>query len=276
MTVQPPINSYGVKERAVARDDLDLAVESLRLVGYAVVDSGLSSEEQAAIAGAFEAVRAEREKAYGLETLRAIDEHNTIRAPLASHELFAKLAHNPRILTICERMFGDAFVLNQQNGVINPPKARYNQGAYHRDLPYQHFISSRPLAINALYTIDQFTLENGATKVVPGSHKVEAFPSEEAIRLLQKDVEAPAGSFIVLDCMTFHSGGANRSDATRRAVNHVYTLPFIKQQINLQTLLGARAGNVEQRARLFDLDNGSAADVEDWYKRRLARLRPGA
>lgn len=276
MTVHTSINSYGVKEQSVAKDDLDLAVESLRLVGYAVVDSGLLPDQKKAIADAFEEVRAEREQIYGLEILRAIDEHNTIRAPLASHKLFADLAHNPRILSICERIFGEAFVLNQQNGVINPPKARYNQGAYHRDLPYQHFVSSRPLAINALYTIDRFTLENGATKVVPGSHKVEAFPSDEAIRLLQRDVEAPAGSFIILDCMTFHSGGANRSDATRRAVNHVYTLPFIKQQINLQTLLGTRAAEVEQRARLFDIDNGPAADVDDWYKRRQAHVKPSA
>jgi len=86
-------------------------------------------------------------------------------------------------------------VLNQQNGVINPPHSeRYNQGAWHRDLPYQHFVSSRPLAINALFCLDQFTIENGATKVLPASHRQEAFPSDDFVQSQATPVTAPAGS----------------------------------------------------------------------------------
>ena len=39
----------------------------------------------------------------------------------------------------------------------------HHQSAFHRDLPYQHFTSSRPIAINALFCADEFTNENGAT-----------------------------------------------------------------------------------------------------------------
>ena len=115
----------------------------------------------------------------GSEPLGAIDEHNTIRLPLAYEPMFLELATNEKILDICARLIPGYVVLNQQNGVINPPHAaRYNQGAWHRDLPYQHFISSRPLAINALFCLDPFTIENGATRVLPASHRQEAFPSD--------------------------------------------------------------------------------------------------
>jgi ectoine hydroxylase-related dioxygenase (phytanoyl-CoA dioxygenase family) len=50
-------------------------------------------------------------------------------------------------------------------------------------------------------------------------------------------VEAKAGQYILLDCMLFHSGGFNRTEAERRAVNHVYTIPYFKQQIKLPELL---------------------------------------
>jgi ectoine hydroxylase-related dioxygenase (phytanoyl-CoA dioxygenase family) len=47
-----------------------------------------------------------------------------------------------------------------------------------------------------------------------------------------KKITAKAGSYIVLDCMIFHSGGTNKSLNNRRAVNHVFTMPHIKKQID--------------------------------------------
>ena len=156
----------------------------------------------------------------------------------------------------------------KQNGIINPPNGiRYNQGAYHRDLPYQHFITSRPLAINALFCLDDFTLENGATYVVPGSHKQEAFPSYESVSELEMQITAPRGSFIVLDCMLFHRGGANRTRDARRGVNHVYSLPFIKQQIELPSLIGERFHDPALK-RLLDYGNTPPRDVKAFLSRR--------
>ena len=125
------------------------------------------------------------------------------------------------------------------NGIVNPAgAAAYSQSPFHRDLPYQHFVSSRPLAINALFCVDPFTEENGATWVIPASHKEEAFPSEPVLRAVRRQVAAPAGSFLVLDCMVWHGGGVNRSVRDRRAVNHLYTIAMMRQQIDLPAFLG--------------------------------------
>jgi ectoine hydroxylase-related dioxygenase (phytanoyl-CoA dioxygenase family) len=269
------IPTYGVKERTQGSDNaVGPAVESLRLLGHAVVDGGCSSTELAALSEAFDRAHRAQSAQHGAGALAAIDEHNTIRAPLSLEPFFLTLATNPVVLKLCEALFGDRFILNQQNGIINPPHAAtYNQGAYHRDLPYQHFVTSRPLALNALFCLDPFTVENGATKVISGSHKQEAFPSDEAVMALEARVVAPAGSFIVLDGMLFHSGGVNRTAAPRRAVNHVYTLPFIKQQIELPALLGDRYLGDPALERLLDYDNGVASSVAAYYERRKARAR---
>ena len=177
-------------------------------------------------------------QAYGEARLRSAKEFHTIRAPLTHGDpFFVRLATNQNLLKVLGKLILGKFILNQQNGVINPPGETYNQGAWHRDLPYQHFISNSPLAVNALFCVDDFTLENGSTFVLPATHKTANYPSDSYIRRNALQVEALAGQYILLDCMLFHSGGFNRTEKERRAVNHVYTIPYFKQQIKLPELL---------------------------------------
>ena len=272
------VRSYGVKEQSNAISESDRACERLALIGFAVISSGYSSEEQRDLENAFDRALVAQSNVYGgSDRLKLIDEHNTIRAPLLYDDAFLRLAQNANILAIASRMFGGShdsgrFMLNQQNGIINPGnRGVYNQGSFHRDLPYQHFVSSRPLAINALYCVDPFTIENGATLVVPGSHKKEEFPSDATVKSLSVPVEAPAGSFLVLDCMLFHSGGVNTTGSVRRAVNHVYSLPFIRQQIEFGQLVRNRV-TTPALAKLLGFGNESVSSPEDYYKNREARL----
>jgi len=232
--------SYGILERTHSETDVEETCESIRQLGYGVIDGGYSRQWLATLDGAFDRVHESYAAAHGgADALRSIDEHNTIRMPLAHDPLFLELAANSKILEICSRLISGYAVLNQQNGIINPPNAKqYNQGAWHRDLPYQHFVSARPLAINALFCLDAFTLANGATMVLPASHRQEPFPSDHFVRRQALPVAAPAGSFIVLDCMVFHSGGVNATAKPRRAVNHVYSIPLIRQQLDLPSALG--------------------------------------
>jgi len=183
--------------------------------------------------------------------------------------LFLELANHSSVLNICRRMVGDYVVLNQQNGIINPPNGmHYSQGAYHRDLPHQHFVSSRPLAITALFCLDDFTAENGATLVVPGSHRQEAFPSDEVVELVKVQVLAPAGSFIVLDSMVFHSGAVNRSSRERRAVNHVFAAPLIRTQIDLPSALGDSFTRDSDLRELLGYKTRVPRSIAEYYESR--------
>lgn len=267
---RPP--RYGVIEQTASGNEIDQAFERLRLTGCTVLDAQLPKSQQQAIADAFESVRQTFFDRFGEDELRALDEHNTLRAPLAFDDLFLQLAQNEPLRQLCGRVFSGVYLLNQQNGIVNPPNDRYNQAAWHRDLPYQHFVASRPVAINALYCIDDFTIANGATQILAGSHKQEAFPSDDVVKSLAASVEAPAGSFLVLDCMTYHQGGRNGTSAPRRAVNHLFTLPFVKPQIDFRTLLADR--DVPEPARkLLGLDDiHPAASIEAYYAERRSRL----
>jgi ectoine hydroxylase-related dioxygenase (phytanoyl-CoA dioxygenase family) len=234
-----PEATYGLLLQDKPESELEEVAEQVRRLGYALVDSGLSATELSQLSDAFERTRADYVQTWGEARLRSANEFHTVRAPMTHGDpVFLRLATNQNLLAVLGKLIVGKFILNQQNGVINPPGETYNQGAWHRDLPYQHYVCSSPLAINALFCVDDFTLENGATFVLPASHKAANAPSESYIRRHALQVEAKAGQYILLDCMLFHSGGFNRSAKERRAVNHVYTIPYFKQQIKI-------AGNID-------------------------------
>lgn len=264
------MEAYGILLQTSAPHAIARAAEELTVLGYTLVDSGFSRETILEYAERFDEAHARYLSLYGSERLQRVDEANGIRLPMALDRSFLTLAMNPGVLELLKTLISGRYILNQQNGIINPPGASYNQGSWHRDLPYQHFVSSRPLAINTLYCVDDFTLENGATQVLPASHRQEAFPSPSFVEQQARTITAPAGSFLVLDAMTFHRGSYNRSSQRRRAVNHLYTIPFFKQQICIRNVLPAE-GLSENERDLLGFRYQPAASVTDFLLEREQR-----
>jgi hypothetical protein len=263
-----PSASYGILQHSVSESVLDEAAEQVRNLGYAILDSGYSASELQGILEEFNSTREHYIEAYGETKLRSLNELHTIRSPLThGGDAFLGLALNENLLSLLKKLIPGKFILNQQNGVINPPQETYNQGAWHRDLPYQHFVSTKPLAINALFCVDDFTIENGATFVLPASHKSEAFPSENYVRKNAIQIEAKAGSFIVLDCMVFHAGGFNKTNLERRAVNHLYNIPYFKQQINIPLNMKSSSLSAEVRD-ILGFNYLEPSSIEDYLAAR--------
>lgn len=263
---------YGIREQSVANTLVSQLADRIRLVGYAVVPGVFSAAETADFSDRLDRVMARQVEEFGgAERLASIGDALTARCPLVYDDAFVALAANPTILAVVRELLGDYVVLMQQNGVINPPRQSHTQTSYHRDLPYQHFVSSRPLAVGALFCIDPFRVETGATVVIPGSHHMEAFPSVEVAAQLDTPVTAEPGSFLVFDAMLFHRAGANVSDRPRRAVNQVFSVPIIAQQISLPDALEGRHADDPELRRLFGYDVAPSRSVVAWRERRLAR-----
>ncbi len=231
------IPSYGILKRNAATTIVENAVEEVRNLGFSIAHSGFSDKKLKKVSKKFDLLQSSYTKKFGIKRLKEVDEINTIRLPLAIDKYFLNLATNPIVIALLKELIVGKFILNQQNGIINPPGQKYNQGAWHRDLPYQHFLTSTPLAIGALFCVDDFYPDNGSTYVLPASHKHEVFPSSTYILRNGVQLSAPAGSFIIIDSMAFHRGGNNLTAQNRRAVNHVYSIPLIKQQIDIPSIL---------------------------------------
>ena len=89
------------------------------------------------------------------------------RALFVYDEFFKKFIINKNILNILNKIFGDKYILNLQNSPINRAHESHYGSTWHRDLSYQHFVPSRPIAISVLICIDPFTNDNGGTLYYP-------------------------------------------------------------------------------------------------------------
>jgi ectoine hydroxylase-related dioxygenase (phytanoyl-CoA dioxygenase family) len=268
------VKTFGIKEFNRSSSDVDARAEEIRLAGYTILPDVMSGEE-------IEAARSKLDRIYqtqveeigGWDNLKVIGDPYTAMCPLAYDDFFLSLVVNRRLLEIVERLLGDYFILMLQNGILNIPEHGDDQtsGYWHRDLGYQHFVSSRPIGITAIHCIDAFNSITGGTRVLPGSHKHEVFPSEEFLRHHERGIEAPAGSVILLDAMLYHRGGHNTSPNVRRAVNSTYTLPLIKQQIDLSQALNGRYRDDPVLSRLLGYESEIDPSVIAFRQRRLRR-----
>ncbi len=83
---------------------------------------------------------------------------------------------------------------------------------------------------NTIWSITDFTAENGATQLVPGSTQ---WPDDQEIQPDQiTQAEMKAGSVLVYSGSVFHGGGANTSDQDRIGINITYALGWLRQEEN--------------------------------------------
>jgi len=113
----------------------------------------------------------------------------------------------------------------------------YEQGIY--PLP-----RDRDVMLTAIWALDDFTAENGATLVVPGSHEHgQGKPArEEAVPM-----EMPAGSVMLLSGRLWHGAGANISTRPRLAVIIDYIQPWLRPAE--AHMMSADLGEVRQLPR---------------------------
>ena len=83
---------------------------------------------------------------------------------------------------------------------------------------------------NTIWAVTDFTRENGATQVVPGSNHWE--PGRDATPEEVQYAEMKAGSVLVYSGSVIHSGGANQSDHDRMGLNITYALGWLRQEEN--------------------------------------------
>ena len=88
---------------------------------------------------------------------------------------------------------------------------------------------------NTVWLLDDFTEDNGALRVIPGSHRWGKRPQDVLADCAARHPEevlvmAPAGTVVVMNAHLWHGGTANRTDYERRALHGFYCRRDIPQQ----------------------------------------------
>ena len=225
------MKNYGITKRNEASSSLDYHIENIRIKGYSIEENAIDDTTCNSFTNKLEEIYLMQESEFGRENLEKINELDIARMPFVYDSSFANFFTHPLALELASRIIGENFHLHLQNGIINRPQKEHHQTSWHRDLPYQDWTISKPLAFNAFYCLSDFNNENGATFVLPFSHNLDFFPSEKFVNENQVQLTAKKGSIIFFNSMLYHRAGINISNSTRYGLNNVFVVPILKQQV---------------------------------------------
>jgi ectoine hydroxylase-related dioxygenase (phytanoyl-CoA dioxygenase family) len=152
-----------------------------------------------------------------------------VYALFAKTRTFDQLAVHPLLLGVLDQVLGH-YQLSAPVGIrIGPGETAQ---VLHRDdavypLPEPH----PPVVVNTMWPLDDFTLDNGATRLVPGSHQWEP-GRQPAGPDPVLSAAMPAGSVMFYLGSLWHGGGANRTDRPRLGVILEYAAAWLRPQEN--------------------------------------------
>lgn len=157
---------------------------------------------------------------------------------LAKGEVFRRMACNDGVLGLVEAVLGPHIQVSIIQAIQILP-GENAQGLHTDDalypLPHPH----PPVVFNTMWAIDDFTAANGATRLIPGSHRWrDPLGSVAAVR--DGDVvsaEMPRGSVLAWLGNLWHEGGANTSDRPRLGITLNYNQAWLRQQENQYLVL---------------------------------------
>lgn len=149
-----------------------------------------------------------------------------VYALLAKAPATAALVTHPALVALLDQLMHPAYLLSAHIAINVHPGETAQQlhcddGHCAMPRPRQH------LGVSAVWAIDDFTAENGATEILPGSHTLgNEIPDPDDPRI--RTIEMNAGSVVVFLGSTYHRGGANTSDTVRLGITPQFCEPWIR------------------------------------------------
>jgi ectoine hydroxylase-related dioxygenase (phytanoyl-CoA dioxygenase family) len=198
--------------------------------GFTIVENAIAPDLLEAIDDAL--VRLEREldarpAMNGFEGHRTVRIYNLLKfgAPFDAIPVHAK------VLPIIEGVLDEGCLISSLSSIaIDPGETAQPIHADDQVIPLDK--PHRPIVCNSMWALTDFTEANGATRLVPGSHRKPNPDYGGAYETIP--AEMPRGSVLIWDGALWHGGGANRTDVRRTGVAMNYCAGFIRQQENQQ------------------------------------------
>ena len=224
-TPYAPLNQAGVTIEGL---DIGRVVNTIHDQGYAIVEDFLSQDDVSSIRHAFN-TEVPITALNGLGAIgRSWRAHNLLAKTRAADHVFL----DARLRAIVDGVIGKYNQVNITtlfNTLPGESKQQLHQddGLWPIPRPHPTFLC------NALIAFDDFTIENGATHLVPYSHTWTR-PVDQSVDTIQ--VEMKSGSVVFWDGGMWHAGGANvTEDVERMGFFISHQISYLRPQ-EVQTL----------------------------------------
>jgi len=224
-------------------------LENIETDGYTIVKNAIEPE----LLDRLNTALLELEKTLAINPgNNAFEGHNTIRIYnlLAHHAVFQQVPVHAHLLPVVEGVLDEGCLVSSLSSISIDP-GEIAQPMHVDDALLQLKRPHKSVVCNSMWALTDFTKENGATRIVPGSHKWEHTP-EYRKHYDSIPAEMSKGSLLIWNGSLWHGGGANKSNKRRVGIAMNYCAGYIRQQENQQ--LGLPRETVEKfSARLLHL-----------------------
>jgi len=205
---------------------VDELLEQFQSEGFVIVENVISRDELRELTQAL--APHERERPMGRNAFEGLKSQR-VYSLAAKGDVFLRLIEHAVVMSIVENVLMKNFLLSTAQSIrLHPGEAAQ---AWHTDDAFYFVPRPHPLtlAVSVIWAIEDFTKDNGATEVIPGSHLWgHEHPDERDHDVVTADM--PAGSAIIFDGALWHRGGANASNGTRLAISPQYCQPWLRPQ----------------------------------------------
>ena len=199
--------------------DLQAACEELEQNGYCVLKSILDVADASRLDSEARALMKEGRTGYV-----------NLEGALSQMPALAPICEDPIVLGLARHFFGEPFYL-ANNVCMKWCQPGAVAGGWHADWPLGDMpqpYPAWPVLLQTMWMLTDFTAANGATCVVPGSHRSGRPPQAEEDMAVQVPVEGKAGSVLVWLGALWHRSGANTTaDQHRMGANVAYIPRYI-------------------------------------------------
>ena len=238
---------------------------TLESEGFAVIPGVLTTSEVTAAREALVRLARENERAGTPTHVPALDPNAAnIRVfnLIDGDPVFRDLIMHPEAIALVSHVLSEHFLIS--NFTANIARPGSGSMPVHSD---QAIVVPEPWlapwSMNIIWCLDDVHEANGATRYLPGSHRItrlDELPDELAARM--KSFEAAAGDIIAMDGRLWHTSGENRTTEEERALLFgYYSADFLRPQTNWNASLSPATINTVDSALHARLGLGAAANL---------------
>jgi ectoine hydroxylase-related dioxygenase (phytanoyl-CoA dioxygenase family) len=190
---------------------------------------------------------------------------------------FIDLCGHERIMAPFHAVLGPGCIIYAYTSSSMPPNGKNYSARIHVDCP--RLIPGYVTNMGATILLDDFTVDNGATWFLSGSHTRPDPPPEEEFFAHASRLAAPAGSVWYFNARVWHRGGENRKSNWRHALTLNMCRPWMKQRLDIPRAMSGidLAGAPELAKQKLGFFAQPPASYDEFYvppERRTFRQRP--
>ncbi len=214
---------------STANEVLQNHLQSLEKHGFTIAPNVLTKDELRFLRGALDNIYATFDPER--DGLRKVEGYHFASNLVNKGPFFETIFLRSPVYDLARHLLGEDCILSSLNS-LEPLK---NQGSQqlHRDGPPAP--DSGPIVANSLWAIDDMNKENGATRLIPGSHKTDEPPPDNEAGVVHAEI--PAGSVIITNAHILHGASANPSGRRRRVMHGYFTRRGLPQQLEQRKYL---------------------------------------